>query len=38
MNSGLKNEKNDFFNSQVNCAAIILDVEKLNPGSFAYKQ
>ena len=38
VNSGLKNEKNDFFNPQVNCAAIILHADKLNPESLAYRQ
>lgn len=31
VNSGLKNEKNDFFNPQVNCAAIILDEKQVRP-------
>ena len=37
-NSGLKNERKDFFHPQVNCAAIILDADKLNPESLAYRQ
>lgn len=37
-NSGLKNDKNDFFNPQVNCVAITLDADKLNPESLAYRQ
>ena len=37
-NSGLKNEKNDFFNPQVNCAAIFVDADKLDPQSLAYRQ
>ena len=38
VNSGLKNEKIDFCNPQVNCAAIIVDADKLNPESLAYRQ